>query len=278
MNRRWRSRSGQNTTAWSSDVSHRPTSPSHIYTHPEAIPLTRGTENQTVLADHYRNILHDDDAAEDDDDDDDFLTVKRTGYSDSSSSDSDSTPAAESKRRSKIATSRKSAAKLKSKGTKLVFDDDGTAHAMYELQDEDEFRAAGTAAAQRERFVQTEGERVKNADVEDRKLAKDKRREKKEKRKRREAEAEAEAAAEAEAKESTGAPRFLPYEAPEVEEEEEEEEDQEEEAEEEEGRNMKRQRKWFEDELEHKEENIIEAAEEPETLEDLEELASGLLG
>lgn len=141
---------------------------------------------------------------------------------------------------------------------------------MYELQDEHEFRAAGTAAAQRERFVQTEGERVKDADVEDRKLAKEKRREKKEKRKRREAEAEAEA------KESAG-PRLLPYEAPEEQEEEEEEKEGDGE-EETEKRGVKRQRKWFESESEHKEKNIIEAAEEPETLEDLEALASGLLG
>lgn len=250
--------------AWLNDVSPTPHTPTTF--------LTCKTENQTVLADHYKNIIHDDPA---DGSDSDFLTVKRSGYSSSSSgSGSETTPAA-SKRREKVATSRKSAAKLKPRGTKLVFDDDGTAHAMYELQDEDEFRAAGTAAAQRERFVQTEGERVKDADVEDRKLAKEKRREKKEKRKRREAEAEAEA------KESAG-PRFLPYEAPEEQSEEEEEEEEKEEGEEEEEemgkRDVKRQRKWFESESEHKEENVIEAAEEPETLEDMEALASGLLG
>lgn len=260
--RRSRNRSGRNTTAWSSDVSNPYTPSPRKETYTNALT---SLENQTVLTDHYKNILHDDPGA---DSDSEFLTVKRTGYSDSDpDSGSNSDTKHTSKRRSKIATSRKSAAKLKPRGTKLIFDDDGTAHAVYELQDEDGFRAAGTAAAQRARFLKEEGERVKDADVEDRKMAKEKRREKKEKRKRREAEAEAEA--EVEDEEGARAPRFLPYEAPEEEEEEEEEKEE---------KGVKRQRKWFEDEPEHKKENVIEAVEEPETLEDLETLASGLLG
>lgn len=172
-------------------------------------------------------------------------------------------------------TSKKELAKLKPKGTKLIFDDDGNSHAMYELQDEDGFRADGTAEAQRRRFVEEEGRKVREADVQDRVLAKEKRREKKEKRRRREAEEaarDAEAEAEAEAEESDGGVKFLPYEPPEEFEEEE--------------RGVKRQRKWFEDDLEEGEKGekegkkgkVIEAVDEPETLEDLEMLASGLLG
>lgn len=163
-------------------------------------------------------------------------------------------------------TSKKELAKLKPKGTKLIFDDDGNSHAMYELQDEDGFRADGTAEAQRRRFVEEEREKVREADVQDRVLAKEKRREKKEKRRRREAE---EAAREAEAEESDGGVKFLPYEPPEEFGEEE--------------RGVKRQRKWFEDDLEEggkggRKGKVIEAVDEPETLEDLETLASGLLG
>lgn len=219
-------------------------------------------QNQNVLTDHYKNLILDDPAAVDagDGDDADFLTVKRTGYDSDVSSTTTTTAKAksrtidlggkditiESKRREKMMMSKKELAKLKPKGTKLVFDDDGNAHAIYELQDLETFAKDGSAQSQRERFVQEEGERVKVADVEDRRLAKEKRREKKEKRKRREMEEEARAVAEAEEEEGTG---LLPYEAPpewgsesESEEVQEEEEVQE--------RATKRQRKWFEDDPE----------------------------
>ncbi|KAI5843867.1 P-loop containing nucleoside triphosphate hydrolase protein [Morchella snyderi] len=258
-------------------------------------------QNQNVLADHYKNLIVDDPtAAASDDDEGDFLTVKRTGYDSdlsSSSSDAGTKPkpktidlggkdlTIESKRREKMMTSKKELAKLKPKGTKLVFDDDGNAHALYELQGLDAFRADGTAEDQRKRFVEAEGERVKVADVEDRRVAKEKRREKKEKRKRREAE-EAERMRAEESGDEGGegyGGGLLPYEAPpgvESGSEQEEEEVVQEE------REKKRQRKWFEDDPEEEEKGkkgkrggrVIEAAEEPETLEDLEALASGLLG
>lgn len=189
----------------------------------------------------------------------------------------------DSKRREKMMTSKKEVAKFKPKGTKLIFDDDGQAHAIYELQDEDKFRADGTAESQRQKFLDEEGKRVKEADVLDRKLAKDKKREKKEKRKRREAEVLAEM--ESEDDEDAG-PHFLPYEAPEPFEASDDDEGGVEVEVEVEERDTKRQRKWFEDDPEEEKEKkrkksrgkIIEAVDEPETLEDLEMLASGLLG
>jgi ATP-dependent RNA helicase DDX10/DBP4 len=73
----------------------------------------------------------------------------------------------------------------------LVFDDDGNAHQLYELEDEDDFKARGAAEEQRQQFVKEEAERVKRADLDDKALAKDKKRAKKEKRRERErAEAE----------------------------------------------------------------------------------------
>ncbi|KAK3053607.1 ATP-dependent RNA helicase dbp4 [Extremus antarcticus] len=92
----------------------------------------------------------------------------------------------DSKRREKLLKSKKKVLKLKDRGNKLVFDDDGNAHQLYELENEDDFRARGAADEQRERFLLSERERVEEADLADKALAKEKRREKREKRKERE--------------------------------------------------------------------------------------------
>ncbi|RPB14162.1 DEAD-domain-containing protein [Morchella conica CCBAS932] len=221
-------------------------------------------QNQNVLADHYKNLIVDDPTAAgaSSDSEGDFLTVKRTGYDSDSDSDSSttSTPPSppsttkpktidlagttltiESKRREKMMTSKKELAKLKPRGTRLVFDDDGNARPLYELQGIETFREAGSAEEQRRRFVAVEGERVKVADVEDRRVAKEKRRERRERRRRR--------------REKKRQRKWF-------------EDDPEDE---EEGRKGRKGRKG-------KKGRVIEAAEEPETLEDLEALASGLLG
>ncbi len=72
------------------------------------------------------------------------------------------------------------------KGTKLVFDDDGNAHPIYELQDEEDFKNEGPAEKLRQQFVEAETTRVRDADVEDKELVKQKRKEKRDKRKARE--------------------------------------------------------------------------------------------
>jgi ATP-dependent RNA helicase DDX10/DBP4 len=82
--------------------------------------------------------------------------------------------------------SKKKLLKYKGNSTKLIYDDDGVAHEVYELQDEDKFRAGGDAQTQRAKFLETEAERNRLADVEDKELAKQKKREKKEKRKAKE--------------------------------------------------------------------------------------------
>ncbi|KAH0545538.1 ATP-dependent RNA helicase dbp4 [Glutinoglossum americanum] len=253
--------------------------------------------NQDVLADHYKKMIEEDDeiANVDDglgdaDEDDDFLTVKRYGYADdieglNSSAAPVSKPRLvtavgkepiiiDSKRREKLLKSKKKLLKFKGKGTKLVFDDEGNAHAIYELEDEVQFKERGPAENQRSKFVEEERERVRAADAVDKRLAKDKKRERKEKRRAREM-AEREAGEEVHVQlgasddgeigsgddAEEGASRLvkkLP---------------------------KKRAKKWFEDDSEDetrhakkRKGHTIEAVEEPETLEDLEALASGLLG
>ena len=251
--------------------------------------------NQDVLSSHYSKTIAADgtevpgqhaDASEDED----FLSVKRVVPVDelSSSDEEDdalSGPAAkiipgigkdplviDSKRREKLLKSKKKLLKYKEKGVKLVFDDEGVAHPVYELEQEADFEKRGPAAAQRAKFLEEEAERVREADLDDKQLAKEKKREKKEKRKAREAAVENGLAEE-------GIPSLvdttneedplallasLPL------------------PEDEDGhRPAKRPKKWFEDdsgdEKDHKKGYVIEEEDEPETLEDLEALAAGLL-
>ncbi|SPO31003.1 probable HCA4 - can suppress the U14 snoRNA rRNA processing function [Ustilago trichophora] len=75
-------------------------------------------------------------------------------------------------------------------GEKLIFDEDGEAHALYELQDEEAFKKQGDARTQAQRWEEEERERMQEADVKDKELAKEKRREKRRRQKEREKAAE----------------------------------------------------------------------------------------
>lgn len=175
-------------------------------------------QNQDILADHYARMIRAEDdegdadgtgaGREGDDDDDDLFAVKRRIPAEGTF-DPDSMPRAsdaaeehaaktisipgakaplvlDSKRREKLVKSKKKLLKLKDSGRKVVFDDDGNPHEIYELEDEEAFRARGEAEAQRKHFLDEEAERVKIADVADKALAKEKRREKRDRRKERE--------------------------------------------------------------------------------------------
>ncbi|KAJ1599567.1 hypothetical protein NDA14_004953 [Ustilago hordei] len=71
-------------------------------------------------------------------------------------------------------------------GEKLIFDEDGEAHALYELQDEEAFKKQGDARTQAQRWAEEERERMQEADIKDKELAKEKRREKRRRQKERE--------------------------------------------------------------------------------------------
>ncbi|KEY75944.1 RNA helicase DEAD box Hca4 [Aspergillus fumigatus] len=166
--------------------------------------------NQDVLAEHYSKLINDDGtmvapnagAGADADEDDDFLSVKRrfdAGDKDlgSSGDEDDESEKGNKKnvkvRREKLLKSKKKLLKFKGKGTKLVYDDEGNPHELYELEDEEQFKARGDAKDQQAKFLAEEAERTRLADMEDKEIAKQKRREKKEKRKARERELLAEA-------------------------------------------------------------------------------------
>ncbi|KAI9152127.1 ATP-dependent RNA helicase DBP4 [Paramyrothecium foliicola] len=259
--------------------------------------------NQDVLSSHYSKLVLDGepkDGAGDDDDDDDFLAVKRRLNDDDLDEESkkanintpkiitglggDEAYVVDSKRREKALKSKKKMLKFKGNPSKLVFDEDGNSHEVYELQDEDDFKQAGTAEEQRQKFLESEGVRVREADVDDKQLARQRKREKREKRKAREA-------AERNGYDSDEAPqlqsvgdgddplallRSLPVAG------EDRDNDSSDGAEE---PPKKRSKKWFEDEDEDENKRskkkrkgkVIEMDEEPETLEDLEALATGLL-
>ncbi|QUC20736.1 uncharacterized protein UV8b_04977 [Ustilaginoidea virens] len=160
-------------------------------------------QNQDVLSKHYSKLVVVDDQAngqgDSDDDDDDFLSVKRRLNDDDLDAEvqkghasqakaiqglgGDEPYVVDSKRREKALKSKKKMLKFKGNPTKLVFDDEGNAHEIYELQDlEHDFKSQGPADEQRERFVESESARVRQADVDDKQLARQKKREKRERR------------------------------------------------------------------------------------------------
>ncbi|OTA02036.1 ATP-dependent RNA helicase DBP4, putative [Trichoderma parareesei] len=267
--------------------------------------------NQDVLSSHYSKlVINGDDAAKGDgdnneEDDDDFLAVKRRLNDEDLDQIAGKAPpnnakiiplggndlyVVDSKRREKALQSKKKMAKFLGNGSKLVFDDDGNAHEVYELQNEEDFKQQGPAEEQRKKFLDTEAVRVKEADLDDKMLAKQRKREKKEKRKAREAAEFAAAAAAAAGGGDAQLPgadgedplallRSLPIAG-----------------EDEHGSDAepprKKPKKWFQDDSEDEEDTkkkrskagkkkkggkVIEVDQEPETLEDLEALAAGLL-
>jgi ATP-dependent RNA helicase DDX10/DBP4 len=251
--------------------------------------------NQDVLSSHYNKLVLDGDERADDDDGD-FLSVKRVLKDDELDDEANNAFKStakvidglggeepfvvDSKRREKALKSKKKMLKFKGNSTKVVFDEDGNAHAIYELKDEDDFMGEGPAEEQRRKFVEDETSRVREADVDDKALAKQKRREKREKRK---------AAERAErmgiVSDDDDAPmlhnaddgedplalmRSLPMGGDRSDSEEDREPPK------------KRAKKWFEDDSEDEKKSkgkgrVIKVQDEPETLEDLEALATGLL-
>ncbi|KAL4806761.1 ATP-dependent RNA helicase dbp4 [Aspergillus unguis] len=270
--------------------------------------------NQDVLADHYHKLINDDGTIADPnkgtadaDEDEDFLSVKRRFEAgdealdvESSDSGSDSgsdseegegeqksdpkvvkisendTLLVDSKRREKLLKSKKKLLKFKGKGTKLVYDDEGNAHELYEMEDEEAFKARGDAKEQQAKFLAEETQRTQQADLEDKAVAKQKKQAKKEKRKARERELLAEE------EEEERVAQLVPY----------DEDgdhdmgggysDESEESEHEEPRPSKRAKvqepekvPWYKQE---KKKAPGDGQKQIQTLEDLESLATGLLG
>jgi ATP-dependent RNA helicase DDX10/DBP4 len=147
-----------------------------------------GRKNQTILSSHYGKLVDRDepsapgfDEGDKDDDDEDFFSLKRVNHD----LPVDFTEHIDlSKRKIRMMKSKKALAKAGPKGTKLVFDDDGQPHAIYEFKDVKDINVERDGA----KFMEKEIGKMQKADVDDRAVAKEKKREKKRKRKERERE------------------------------------------------------------------------------------------
>lgn len=140
-------------------------------------------KNQNILSEHYTKLIdHGADGARDDDDD--FITLKRADHA-LPETDA-STTYTLSKRKEKMGQSKKAMLKYHGLGEKLVFDDEGRGHQVYEMRDlDEEFKGRDVLEAARD-FAEEERGKLKEADVQDKREARDKRKEKKRKRKERE--------------------------------------------------------------------------------------------
>jgi ATP-dependent RNA helicase DDX10/DBP4 len=178
-------------------------------------------QNQDVLADHYKKLVRDGDEAPADEfsgagaaanGDDDFMAVKRRIPADSDDEadsneafgiDASTDPAVpggkvvnlagasqpliiDSHRREKLLKSKKKLLQFMDKGKKIVYDDEGNPHEVYELENEDDFKARGLPEEQRQKFIEAARQIVEEADVDDKAAAREKRREKLRKRKEKE--------------------------------------------------------------------------------------------
>ncbi|KAI9308591.1 P-loop containing nucleoside triphosphate hydrolase protein [Cunninghamella echinulata] len=146
-------------------------------------------KNQDILSEHYHKLV-DYEGDKMDEDDDEFMTLGRVDHeleSDSDDNMKDTKSENLSKRQAKMG--KKELAKRSAKGEKLIFDDEGVPHQLYEVVKEEDFLKDGDAKTQRDEYINVKGELMKAADIDDKALAKEKRQEKKLKRKMREQEA-----------------------------------------------------------------------------------------
>jgi ATP-dependent RNA helicase DDX10/DBP4 len=163
------------------------------------------------------------------------------------------------------------------RGKRLVYDDEGNPHEVYELEDEAAFKAKGLPEVQRQKFIEAAREVVETADVEDKAAAKAKKKEKIRKRKERArgdgvADDDDDAGVELEETGEDPLANFLA--------------DAQLSDDDEVVEQPKKEKKWFQSDSEDDERSSKkkrkkakqQVVEEPETLEDMEALAAGLLG
>lgn len=229
-------------------------------------------QNQTVLSENYLNLTGNKATGDEDSDDENggFMSVKRQDH-DINDDELPDLTAPESKRQLKKALSKKASLASKGNPTKLKFDDDGVAHAIYELEDEDDFVKDGDAMEQKRAYVEKETEQMSKADIEDKEHAREKRQEKKRKRK----EIERKLREEEEGLSDDGEVRYTLGNGSDIDL---ERDMQYSSADEEEPANKKP--KWFENDKHKSMRDVNEIVEidQPQTLEDLESLTARLLG
>ncbi|CAG8709193.1 28701_t:CDS:2, partial [Racocetra persica] len=131
-------------------------------------------KNMSVFTDHYKKLVdqESDNLAHEDDE---FITLKRVNHELSTELEQTNRDKL-SKRKLLKAKSKKFAIKNAPRGNKLVFDDDGNPHQVYEFQDEKAF--LDNALAQKQTFIEKELEVMKKKDEVDKMTAREKKRRK----------------------------------------------------------------------------------------------------
>jgi len=160
--------------------------------------------NQDVLSSHYRDMFAEDDEEEGGEGENaEFFSRKRvlrgSELAEAAGGEDALPPPAktvqlgngaelivDSRRREKMLQSKKKLLKFRGSAQKLVFDAEGNAHELYELRKEEDFHGQGPAEVLRQRFVDEQAQAAREADLEDKAVAKRKRLEKRAKRKARE--------------------------------------------------------------------------------------------
>ncbi|WAQ89278.1 hypothetical protein PtA15_10A702 [Puccinia triticina] len=145
-------------------------------------------QNQDILSQHYAKLVdRTADGMEDQekgDEEDDFIQLKRADHDLDAAEAAIPDSAYLSKRKLKLATSKKAVAMSGiGLGKKVIFDDEGEAHQAYEILQEEEYKKNHNVESEIKDFVVREKEKVKQADQTDKLVAKNKRAEKKRKRK-----------------------------------------------------------------------------------------------
>lgn len=144
-------------------------------------------KNQNILSEHYSKLIDHEDAGEDEED---FITLKRANHDLDLpvSNEPDSDVENMSKRKLKLSRTKRTIAKYGQLGHKLVFDDEGNPHEVYEMVNPEEFYKHGAEVVKEAGRAFAEGEKgkLRSADVIDKHEAKEKKKEKKRKRKERE--------------------------------------------------------------------------------------------
>ncbi|EPX73120.1 ATP-dependent RNA helicase Hca4 [Schizosaccharomyces octosporus yFS286] len=213
-------------------------------------------KNQDILAPHRQKLVERD---EGDDEDEDFLQVKRADHDlpDEHTEAEENKLIINSKRKERLAASKKALLKYKKGPDKIFFDEEGNAVPFYAVNTEETFRKSGDPSLLIQAHLAAERDALEKADAKDKETVKEKRREKK--RRRQELERRAEEGDFSSGDENEAVVQVANEDADET-------------------IGEKRPKKWFEDSDHDEEPNNVIEVEQPTSLEDQEALALRLMG
>ncbi|CAG8487655.1 8423_t:CDS:10 [Paraglomus occultum] len=121
-------------------------------------------KNRNVLSDHYRKLVE---LENEEGGGDDVLSVKRVDHELPEQLLVEN-KGPQSNRAAARALSKKQSIKNAPRGRKIIFDDSGDPHDVYEFQNEQDFRAVGSSNEQIKTFVEKELQVMENEDIKDR--------------------------------------------------------------------------------------------------------------